>query len=32
MVILRKSQKEGVRKIVDALKAEKDNCHSVIFQ
>jgi hypothetical protein len=32
MVILRKSQKEGVRKIVDAWKSEKDNCRSVIFQ
>jgi hypothetical protein len=32
MVILRKSQKEGVRKIVDAWKSEKDNCHPVIFQ
>jgi len=32
MIILRKSQKEGVRKIVDAWKSEKDNCRSVIFQ
>jgi hypothetical protein len=32
MVVLRKYQKEGVRKIVDAWKSEKDNCRSVIFQ
>jgi len=32
MVVLRKYQKEGVRKIVDAWKSEKDNSHPVIFQ
>lgn len=32
MVVLRKYQKEGIRKIVDAWKSEKGNCHPVIFQ
>jgi hypothetical protein len=32
MVILRKSQKEGVRMIIDAWNSDKGNCRPVIFQ